>query len=64
MAATSTNGSRDAIATPGAVPAPARPLSPADADGAGLEVLDRPECLHLLARGGVGRIAINAGALP
>ena len=33
-------------------------------DGAGLVVLDRPECLELLARGGVGRIAINAGALP
>jgi hypothetical protein len=33
-------------------------------DGAGLLVLDRSACLQLLARGGVGRIAINAGALP
>jgi hypothetical protein len=33
-------------------------------DGAGLLVLDRFACLELLARGGVGRIAINAGALP
>jgi nitroimidazol reductase NimA-like FMN-containing flavoprotein (pyridoxamine 5'-phosphate oxidase superfamily) len=33
-------------------------------DGAGLAILDRSECLRLLARGGVGRIAINAGALP
>jgi nitroimidazol reductase NimA-like FMN-containing flavoprotein (pyridoxamine 5'-phosphate oxidase superfamily) len=33
-------------------------------DGAGLEVLDRSECLQLLAPGGVGRIAATAGALP
>jgi nitroimidazol reductase NimA-like FMN-containing flavoprotein (pyridoxamine 5'-phosphate oxidase superfamily) len=37
---------------------------PEDLDGAGLEVLDRAACLGLLARGGVGRIAVNAGALP
>jgi len=36
----------------------------ADPDGAGLVVLDRVECLRRLARGGVGRIAINVGALP
>jgi hypothetical protein len=33
-------------------------------DGAGLLVLDREQCLELLAPGGLGRIAINVGALP
>src|SRR5215207_244524 len=33
-------------------------------DGAGLQILDRSDCLALLARGGVGRLALNAGALP
>jgi hypothetical protein len=33
-------------------------------DHAGLLILDRAECLELLARGGLGRIAINVGALP
>jgi nitroimidazol reductase NimA-like FMN-containing flavoprotein (pyridoxamine 5'-phosphate oxidase superfamily) len=35
-----------------------------DLDGAGLHVLDRSDCLRLLARGGIGRIAVTAGALP
>ena len=35
-----------------------------DLDGAGLHVLARSDCLQLLARGGVGRIAVTAGALP
>jgi len=35
-----------------------------DLDGAGLHVLDRADCLRLLARGGIGRIAVTAGALP
>jgi nitroimidazol reductase NimA-like FMN-containing flavoprotein (pyridoxamine 5'-phosphate oxidase superfamily) len=35
-----------------------------DTDGAGLLVLDREQCLELLAPGGLGRIAINVGALP
>jgi len=35
-----------------------------DVDGAGLRILDRAECLRLLARVGVGRIAVTAGALP
>ncbi len=53
---------------------PSRPLlehgaSPAedvmgDLDGAGLHILDRSECLRLLARGSVGRIAVTAAALP
>ena len=33
-------------------------------DAAGLQILDREACLAVLARGGVGRIAINVGALP
>jgi len=33
-------------------------------DGAGLEVLDREACLAALSAGGVGRIAVNAAALP
>jgi len=33
-------------------------------DRAGLLVLDREQCLELLAPGGLGRIAINVGALP
>jgi nitroimidazol reductase NimA-like FMN-containing flavoprotein (pyridoxamine 5'-phosphate oxidase superfamily) len=33
-------------------------------DNAGLEVLDRAECLRLLATAGVGRIAISARAMP
>ena len=33
-------------------------------DRAGLEVLDREECLRLLAQAQRGRIAINVGALP
>jgi hypothetical protein len=41
---------------------PVEPLMPVD--GAGLEILDRAACLQLLARGGVGRIGINVGALP
>jgi nitroimidazol reductase NimA-like FMN-containing flavoprotein (pyridoxamine 5'-phosphate oxidase superfamily) len=35
-----------------------------DLDAAGLAVLGREDCLRLLARGGVGRIAVNVGALP
>ncbi len=35
-----------------------------DLDGAGLHVLDRAECLRLLARVNIGRIAVNAAALP
>jgi nitroimidazol reductase NimA-like FMN-containing flavoprotein (pyridoxamine 5'-phosphate oxidase superfamily) len=35
-----------------------------DLDGAGLHVLDRSDCLQLVARGSVGRIAVTAGALP
>jgi uncharacterized protein len=35
-----------------------------DLDGAGLHVLDRSDCLRLLGRGGIGRIAVTAGALP
>ena len=35
-----------------------------DLDGAGLHVLDRAECLRLLARSNIGRIAVNAAALP
>jgi nitroimidazol reductase NimA-like FMN-containing flavoprotein (pyridoxamine 5'-phosphate oxidase superfamily) len=30
----------------------------------GTDVLDRPECLELLARGETGRIAVTMGALP
>jgi uncharacterized protein len=52
MAATSSNGRQEMRTRPG------------DLDGAGLAVLDRSDCLRLLARGGVGRIAISAGALP
>ena len=33
-------------------------------DGAGLEVLDRAACLAALSTGGIGRIAVNAAALP
>ena len=33
-------------------------------DGAGLRVLERSECLRLLGRVAVGRIAVTAGALP
>jgi nitroimidazol reductase NimA-like FMN-containing flavoprotein (pyridoxamine 5'-phosphate oxidase superfamily) len=33
-------------------------------DTAGYLVLDRRECLEHLARGGLGRIAVNVGALP
>jgi nitroimidazol reductase NimA-like FMN-containing flavoprotein (pyridoxamine 5'-phosphate oxidase superfamily) len=33
-------------------------------DGAGLEVLDRTGCFRVLAAGGIGRIAVNAAALP
>jgi hypothetical protein len=33
-------------------------------DGAGCLILGRAECLGLLAAGGLGRIAINVGALP
>jgi nitroimidazol reductase NimA-like FMN-containing flavoprotein (pyridoxamine 5'-phosphate oxidase superfamily) len=33
-------------------------------DGAGLEILDRDECLRLLADGGTGRIALTVRALP
>ncbi len=33
-------------------------------DGAGFVILDREQCLGLLAPGGLGRIAINVGALP
>ena len=33
-------------------------------DGAGLEVLDREECLRLLARADTGRIALTVRALP
>ena len=33
-------------------------------DRNGLEVLDREECLHLLATSAVGRVAVTIGALP
>lgn len=33
-------------------------------DRHGFEVLDREECLRLLARGGLGRIGLTSGALP
>src|SRR5687767_3294388 len=33
-------------------------------DRDGLEVLDRSECLRLLAGNGLGRIAVTSGALP
>jgi nitroimidazol reductase NimA-like FMN-containing flavoprotein (pyridoxamine 5'-phosphate oxidase superfamily) len=33
-------------------------------DSAGCLVLDRAECLRLLSGGGLGRVAINVGALP
>jgi len=33
-------------------------------DGAGCLVLDREQCLAYLASGGLGRIAVNVGALP
>ena len=33
-------------------------------DHRGLEVLTRPECVHLLGRGGIGRVAVTIGALP
>jgi hypothetical protein len=41
-----------------------KPIECRELDGAGLEVLERAECLGLLARGGVGRIGVNIGALP
>jgi uncharacterized protein len=44
--------------------AEAMPAEDTDLDGAGLYVLDRSDCLRLLARGGIGRIAVTAGALP
>src|SRR5262249_52712998 len=64
MATTRTTGSCEGIGPPADLAVPAAPLPLGDVDGAGLQVLDRPVCLQLLARGGVGRIAINAGALP
>lgn len=33
-------------------------------DRNGLEVLDREECLRLLAKGGLGRVGLTSGALP
>ena len=33
-------------------------------DGAGLEILEREECLRLLASGGTGRIGLTVRALP
>jgi uncharacterized protein len=33
-------------------------------DSAGCLILDRSECLSLLSGGGLGRVAINVGALP
>jgi nitroimidazol reductase NimA-like FMN-containing flavoprotein (pyridoxamine 5'-phosphate oxidase superfamily) len=33
-------------------------------DGSGCLVLDREQCLAYLAAGGLGRIAVNVGALP
>lgn len=35
-----------------------------EVDRNGLEVLDRDECLRLLARSKLGRIGVSAGALP
>lgn len=35
-----------------------------EVDRNGLEVLDREECLHLLAQATLGRVAITSGALP
>jgi nitroimidazol reductase NimA-like FMN-containing flavoprotein (pyridoxamine 5'-phosphate oxidase superfamily) len=48
---------------------PARPQRPPEngslsLDSAGCLVLDRAECLRLLSGGGLGRVAINVGALP
>jgi hypothetical protein len=42
---------------------PTEPMQ-ATVDGAGLEVLDRAGCFRVLGEGGIGRIAINAAALP
>lgn len=39
-------------------------MDPVALDNAGFEVLDRDECLRLLASAGVGRIAISARAMP
>jgi uncharacterized protein len=44
-------------------------MTPADAmtppmDASGCVVLDRDQCLRYLAAGGLGRIAVNVGALP
>jgi len=38
--------------------------APVAVDAAGLEILSREACLRALAQGGLGRIAINVGALP
>jgi nitroimidazol reductase NimA-like FMN-containing flavoprotein (pyridoxamine 5'-phosphate oxidase superfamily) len=40
------------------------PSSTPDLDRNGLEVLDRAECLRLLATASLGRIGISSGALP
>ena len=39
-------------------------IAPVWLDGAGLEILDREECLRLLADAGTGRIALTVRALP
>jgi hypothetical protein len=40
------------------------PRQPLALDGAGLEVLDRDECLRLLATATMGRVALSVRALP
>lgn len=39
-------------------------MSPVTTDRNGLEVLDREQCLELLATAQLGRIAVTSGALP
>lgn len=41
-----------------------RPGGPAPLDRSGLEILDRQECLRLLAGAPLGRVGITNGALP
>jgi nitroimidazol reductase NimA-like FMN-containing flavoprotein (pyridoxamine 5'-phosphate oxidase superfamily) len=39
-------------------------IEPVEFDQNGLEILERSECMHLLARTAIGRIAVSSGALP
>jgi uncharacterized protein len=64
MAPTRTDETQPMTTPPGDDPRTGAGAPDGGLDGAGLQVLDRSECLELLARGGVGRIAINAGARP